>query len=71
MSYRRFLLWNTTGATLWVVVMTVVGLLLGGIPFIVDNIDVLMIVIVLISVLPVGVAVLRKWRASRRESADS
>lgn len=71
MSYRRFLLWNTTGATLWVVVMTVVGLLLGGIPFIVDNIDVLMIVIVLISVLPVVVAVLRKWRASRRESADS
>lgn len=70
MSYRRFLLWNTAGATLWVVGMTVIGLLLGGIPFIVDNIDVLMIVIVLISVLPVVFALTRKWVASRRVKND-
>lgn len=66
MPYRRFLVWNTAGATLWVVGMTVIGLVLGGIPFIVDNIDVLMIVIVLISVLPVVFALVRKGLASRR-----
>lgn len=69
MPYRRFLLWNTLGATLWVVAMTLIGLLLGGIPFIVDNIDVLMIVIVLISVLPVIIAIVRKTLASRRARA--
>jgi len=69
MHYRRFLVWNTLGATLWVVAMTLIGLLLGGIPFIVDNIDVLMIVIVLISVLPVIIAIVRKTVASRRARA--
>ena len=70
MPYRRFILWNTAGATLWVVGMTLIGLLLGGIPFIVDNIDVLMIVIVLISVLPVVFALIRRWRASRRAERE-
>lgn len=69
MHYRRFLLWNTLGATLWVVGMTLIGLLLGGIPFIVNNIDVLMIVIVLVSVLPVVIAILRKTLAARRARA--
>ena len=71
MSYRRFLVWNTAGATRWVVGMTVIGLVLGGIPFIVDNIDVLMIVFVLISVLPVVFALTRKWVASRREKKEA
>lgn len=66
MPYRRFLLWNTTGATLWVVGMTAIGLALGGIPFVVNNIDVLMIVVVLVSVLPVIIAVIRRWNANRR-----
>ncbi|EPD84345.1 hypothetical protein HMPREF1529_00947 [Microbacterium sp. oral taxon 186 str. F0373] len=66
MPYRRFLLWNTTGATLWVVGMTAIGLALGGIPFVVNNIDALMIVVVLVSVLPVIIAVIRKWSTNRR-----
>lgn len=66
MPYRRFILWNTTGASLWVVGMTVIGLALGGIPFIVDNIDVLMMVIVLVSVLPVVFAIARKAIVARR-----
>ncbi len=66
MPYRRFLLWNTAGATLWVISMTVIGLALGGIPFVVNNIDALMIVVVLVSILPVVIAVLRKWIANRR-----
>ncbi len=66
MPYRRFLLWNTTGATLWVAGMTAIGLALGGIPFVVNNIDALMIVVVLISVLPVLIALARKWLTNRR-----
>ncbi|TGY32921.1 DedA family protein [Microbacterium laevaniformans] len=66
MSYRRFLLWNTTGATLWVGGMTVIGLALGGIPFVVNNIDALMLIVVVVSVLPVIVAVLRRWIVRRR-----
>lgn len=67
MPYPRFLLWNATGALLWVIGMTSIGLALGGIPFIVNNIDVLMIVIVVVSLLPVVIGALRKYRRSRSE----
>ncbi len=66
MSYPRFALWNTVGATLWVTAMTVIGLALGGIPFVVDNIDALMLVIVVVSILPIVIAVTRKWLSNRQ-----
>ncbi|WNM24424.1 DedA family protein [Demequina capsici] len=65
MRYRRFLLWNVVGATLWVVGMTTVGVLLGGIPFVANNIDVLMIVVVVVSLLPIAIGALRRMRAGK------
>lgn len=67
--YRRFLPWNLLGALLWAVGVTVAGSLLGGIPFITDNIDVLLTLIVLISVGPIVVSQIRK-RIRARRSAD-
>ena len=64
--YRRFLPWNLIGAFLWAVGVTVLGSLLSGVPFITENIDVLLTVIVVISVLPVVVNVLRERRRRRR-----
>ncbi len=64
--YRRFLPWNLLGALLWAVGVTVVGPLLGGVPFITDNIDVLLTVIVLVSVLPVVLSQVRKRLKARR-----
>lgn len=62
MPYRRFVPWNALGGCLWTVVMVVLGVLLGGIPFVTKNIDVLMIVVVLISVLPLVISALRGRR---------
>ena len=62
MHYRRFLLYNLVGAIGWAVGLTVVGVLLGGIPFVAHNIDVLMIVIVVVSVLPIVIGALRRRR---------
>jgi membrane-associated protein len=67
--YRRFLPWNLAGAFLWAVGVTVLGSLLSGVPFITDNIDVLLAVVVLVSVLPVVIGQLRKRRARRRAEA--
>src|ERR1700712_3137066 len=64
--YRRFLPWNLLGAFLWAVGVTVVGSLLGGGPLITDNIDVLLTVVVLVSVLPVIVSQVRKRLKGRR-----
>ncbi|MBF4604004.1 MULTISPECIES: DedA family protein [unclassified Curtobacterium] len=65
MHYRRFILWNIVGAVGWACGLTAVGVLLGGIPFVAHNIDVLMIVIVIVSILPILIGVVRKRRTSR------
>jgi membrane protein DedA with SNARE-associated domain len=71
MPYRRFVLWNVVGAVAWACGMTAVGVLLGGIPFVADNVDVLMIVIVLVSVLPIVIGALRARSRRRRAGRAS
>ncbi|TSD11955.1 DedA family protein [Curtobacterium sp. KBS0715] len=67
MHYRRFILWNVVGAVGWACGLTVVGVLLGGIPFVARNIDVLMIVVVIVSILPILIGVVRKRARSRTD----
>lgn len=68
--YRHFLPWNLLGAFLWAVGVTIAGSLLGGVPFVTQNIDVLLTVIVLISVLPVVIGQVRKRVRARRAAAS-
>ncbi|MDR2323751.1 MAG: DedA family protein [Microbacterium sp.] len=71
LPYRRFLLWNAIGAVAWVCGMTAIGLLLGGIPGIVDNIDLLMIAIIAVSVVPVVIGGVRGMVRTRRQREDA
>ena len=63
MSYRHFVSYNVIGALLWGVGVTMLGYALGNVSFVKDNIEVLLVVLVLISVLPMVGEV---WRARRR-----
>jgi len=65
MPWRRFALWNALGGALWSALMVVLGVLLGGIPFVTKNIDVLMILVVAISVLPLVLKALGARRAAQ------
>ena len=69
MPYRHFILWNTLGAFTWVTSMVLVGALLGGIPGIAKNIELLAIVIVAVSVLPVIISVLQKRAKAKKQAA--
>lgn len=66
MSYRHFVSYNVIGALLWGVGVTLLGYLLGNFPFIKNNIEALLILIVGVSVIPVAVEL---WRARRKEAA--
>ena len=70
MPYRRFLVWNALGGVSWVIVMVLVGVLLGGIPLVANNIDVLMIVVVVVSVAPIVIGALRRRRARVRSEQE-
>ena len=66
MRYRHFAFWNAIGVVLWAGGVTLLGYALGNIGFIKNNIEALLILVVLISVLPVIVEV---WRKRRRDKA--
>ncbi|WP_066517277.1 DedA family protein [Curtobacterium ammoniigenes] len=65
MPWARFARWNLVGAVIWPVLLTLVGVLLGGIPFVAKNIDALAVLIVIVSVVPIGIGALRKRSAAR------
>ena len=62
MRYRHFVTYNAIGALAWGVGVTLLGYALGNVPFIRDNIESLLVVIVLVSVIPIGIEL---WRARR------
>ena len=61
MSYRRFAMYNIIGGVGWVVSMTLAGYWLGRIEWIQKHFEVVVLLIVLISVLPMVIHALKAW----------
>jgi len=66
MHYRTFVIYNVVGGILWGTGVTVLGYFLGQIPVVKANIEIILIGIVLISVLPIVIELLRSRSAARR-----
>ncbi|TCB95280.1 DedA family protein [Micromonospora zingiberis] len=66
MNYRTFVIYNVVGGILWGTGVTVLGYFLGQIPFVKTNIEYILIAIVVISVLPIVVELLRARMAAKR-----
>ncbi len=67
MSYKHFVSFNVLGALFWGVGVTLLGYALGNIQFVKDNIEALIVLIVLVSVIPMGIEILRARRDAKRE----
>jgi membrane-associated protein len=63
MPYARFFGYNLVGGTLWVTLFVWGGYLFGNIPLVKNNFGVVTILIVIVSLAPLGVAYLRRRRA--------
>jgi len=70
MHYRTFLIYNVVGGTLWGCGVTILGYFLGQVAFVKNNIEVILIGIVAVSVLPIGIEVLRGRRRNHRATTD-
>lgn len=69
MTRSLYVLFTAIGAALWVGSLVYAGYFFGNIPWIKSNLGLLVIGIVLVSVLPVGIAALKARRASWTHSA--
>ena len=59
MRYRRFLAFNVCGAVGWVTAMILSGYLLGNIPVIRQNFEKVVLGIIVVSLIPAGIHVLK------------
>lgn len=66
MDFRRFIAYTAVGGVLWAVGVTVLGYFLGNVPLIRDNIDLALVLIVVVSLIPMGVEYLLHKRRSAR-----
>jgi len=67
MSYRHFALYNVAGGLLWVLLFTYAGYLFGNFPVVQENLKLLIVAIILLSVLPGVIEVVRHRRAARQQ----
>lgn len=62
MHYGKFLSFNAMGGLLWVSLMLMSGYLFGNIPFVKANFHYVVVIIILISIVPIGI----EWIKSKR-----
>lgn len=63
LRYRRFLLWNVVGGVAWATIASLAGFWLGRIPFIANHVDLIAVGIVVVSVVPIAIEMLRARRS--------
>ncbi|MDQ2782703.1 MAG: VTT domain-containing protein, partial [Actinomycetota bacterium] len=68
MERRRFFVWSAVGAALWVAAVTLLGYFLGqAFPVLQDKLDVAVLLVVAVSLVPVGF----EWWRHRRQLAQA
>lgn len=65
MSFRHFITWTALGGVIWATGVTILGYFLGTVPFISHNIDAVLVLIVLVSVLPMVAEYLLEKRRTK------
>ncbi|CNH81906.1 DedA family protein [Yersinia pekkanenii] len=65
MSYRHFAAYNVIGALVWVLLFTYAGYLFGNVPIVQNNLKLLIVAIIVLSILP---GVFEIWRHRRAQS---
>jgi membrane-associated protein len=62
MTYRKFLSYNVIGAVFWIGLLVYAGFLFGNIPWVKQNLSLIVITIIIVSLLPAAVTFFRERR---------
>lgn len=65
MEYRRFAMFNVTGAVLWVVSFTLLGYFFGNLPVVKQNFTYVIFGIIILSVMPMVFELVKAWREKK------
>ena len=70
MKYSKFIAYNVFGALLWINLLTLGGYFFGNVPIVRENFSLVVIGIIVVSLIPAVVQVIRAWREDRAEKAE-
>jgi len=65
MNYLKFALYNVSGAVLWIVLLLGAGYLFGGVPVVKRNFGTVILLIIIVSILPAIIEIIRSKRSAR------
>ena len=71
MHYYYFMLYNVTGGALWVGLFCYAGYFFGDLPFVQENLKILVVAIIVISILPAIIEVVRERRKLKKAKNQS
>ena len=69
MHFPRFTLFNVLGGVCWVCLFTLLGYFFGGVPFVEQHFELVIVGILVISILPTAIGVLKAWLSKRKVQA--
>ena len=71
MEYRRFAIFNVVGGVAWVLICVGAGYFFGGIPWVKERFELVVLAIIFVSMLPMAIEFFLEWRKGRKgEKAD-
>jgi membrane-associated protein len=65
MGFRKFIVFSAIGGVLWAAGVTALGYYLGSVPFVANNVEVMMLAFVAVALVPIGVEYLRDRAAAK------
>jgi len=71
MHFGRFTFFNVIGATLWVSIFALLGYFFGTLPFVQTHFEYVIIAIIVISVVPTAIGLLKTWWSRRKAKANA
>jgi membrane-associated protein len=71
MSYRKFFAYNVIGAFLWVFSVVLLGHFFGNIPYVQKNFSFVILAIIIVSMIPPSVEIVRGWVSQKRDNGVS
>lgn len=69
MDFRRFMVFSAIGGFIWAVGVTLAGYFLGTIPFVRENIEIILLIVVFVSVVPIVYEYVKHRRDRRPKEA--
>ena len=70
MDYRRFLCYSLGGGLVWVLSFSIAGYFLGSIPIIKNNLKLVFVLIIVVSMLPIVFEVLKHRAEAKKAQAE-